>query len=137
MPIFQPITLAWHGEEFVIPASQVLPAIAIVEEIVTFPELVRMRSVNPNFSKIARAFGALLRFAGVRVSDEEVYGGLFKEEKTVSEVLTAIDAMVAIMMPPNAIAKAGAASEGNLVRAKTARSRLSKPSSKRRSAAAG
>ena len=135
MGVFQPIKLSWHGKNFTVPAERVLGAIASIEEVATFPEIVRMINGTPNLSKIARAYGAVLRYAGAVVDDEEVYEGMFQPGSTHMEVLTALNTMVAMMMPPSAIA--GAASEGNLDRAKTARSRLSKRSSKRRSAAAG
>ena len=135
MAIFQPIKLSWKGKAFTVPAERVLGAIASIEEVATFPEIIRMINGTPNMSKIARAYGAVLRYAGAVVDDEEVYEGMFQPGSTHMEVLTALNAMVTMMMPPSAIT--GATSEGNLRRAKKARSRLSKPSSKRRSAAAG
>ena len=79
MAIFQPIKLGWHSRDFIIPAERVLGAIAVVEEVMTFPEIVLMISGgHPNISKIARAYGAMLRYAGAGAADDEVYEGLFK-----------------------------------------------------------
>jgi hypothetical protein len=139
MAIFQPIRLCWHGRDFTIPAERVLGAIAGVEEVVTFPEIVRMASgVRPNMSKVARAYGELLRYAGANVDDDEVYEGLFEPGTNHAQVVAALNTMVAIMMPPSAITSViGAASEGNVARAPKARSKSSKRSSKRPLAAAG
>lgn len=136
MAIFNEIRLSWDGREFVIPAERVMGAIAEVEEVATFPDLVIMtRGGRPNVSKVARAYAALLRYAGAALSDEEVYAGMFRAGETHTQVLTALNALVMLMMPPTAIAEA--TSEGNLRGAKAAPSSSSKPSSKRRSAAAG
>ena len=74
MAIFQPITLTWAGRDFVVPADRVMGAIGVIEDVVTFPELVgSLQSSKPNMSKLARAYGAVLRYAGASVSDEEIY----------------------------------------------------------------
>ena len=139
MAIFQPIQLSWHSRDFTIPAERVLGAIAVVEEVATFPEIVQMINRNPNMSKVARAYGELLRYAGARVEDDEVYEGLFKPGTTHAQVILALKTMAAMMMPPSAMASLGdgAASEGNERRAPKARSNSSKRSSKRRLAAVG
>lgn len=137
MAIFQKIELGWGEDNFVIPPERVMGVIAEIEEIATFPEIVRMRPA-PNFSKLARCYAAALRYAGARVTDEDVYAGMFRGDQTHVQVLGALDAIMNMMMPPSALAKdAGAASEGNQGRAPKARSSSSKHGSKRRSAAAG
>jgi hypothetical protein len=140
MAIFQPIRLSWHSRDFTIPAERVMGAIAVVEEVMTFPEIVRMiGGGHPNISKVARAYGALLRYAGAGVDDDEVYEGLFKPGTMHAQVLTALDMLAAMMLPPSAIVSlsSGAASEGNVARAPKARSKSSKRSSRRPLAAAG
>ena len=139
MAIFQPIRLCWHGKDFTIPAERVLGAIAGVEEVMTFPDIVLMGSGGrPNMSKVARAYGVLLRYAGAHVGDDEVYEGLFEPGTNHAQVLAALNTMVVIMTPPSTIASIlGAASEGNVSRAPKARSKSSKRSSKRPLAAAG
>ena len=130
MPIFNPIGLSWEGKDFTIPAERVLGAIAEVEEVVVFPDLVAMISGKPNMSKISRAYGALLRYAGAQLTDDQVYAGMFREGETHTQVLTALNALVMLMMPPASLA--GAASEGNSGRAAAVRSSSSKGSTKRR-----
>ena len=97
---------------------------------------------SPNLSKLARAYGAALRYAGAKVSDEEVYEGLFKPGQLLNEVHNAIVVLMAIMMPPGAVSggtadagsKSGASFGGN---SQAAPARSLKRSSRRRSAAAG
>jgi len=140
MAIFQPIKLSWHDRDFTIPAERVLGAIAVVEDVATFPDIARMiNRGEPNFSKVARAYGALLRYAGASVLDDEVYAGLFNPETMQAQVLTALNLLAVMMTPPSAILSlgGGAASEGNVSRAPKARSKSSKRSSKRRLVAAG
>lgn len=65
------ITLSFKGETFTIPEAKAFEAGAAVEEVVTLSEMAQWGAA-PKFFKLARAFGALLRFAGARVSDTEV-----------------------------------------------------------------
>lgn len=65
------ITLSFKGETWIIPEARAFEAGAAVEEVVTLAEMAQWGSA-PKFFKLARAFGALLRFAGARVSDTEV-----------------------------------------------------------------
>lgn len=65
------IVLKWRGQEYRIPDSRAFEAGAAVEEVVTLSDL-QSFATRPRFFVIARAMGALLRFAGVKVSDAEV-----------------------------------------------------------------
>lgn len=65
------ITLSFKGQTYTIPESRAFEAGAAVEEVVTLAEMSQWGNA-PKFFKLARAFGALLRFAGARVSDTEV-----------------------------------------------------------------
>lgn len=65
------ITLSFKGETYVIPETRAFEAGAAVEDVVTLAEMSQWGAA-PKFFKLARAFGALLRFAGARVSDTEV-----------------------------------------------------------------
>lgn len=141
MAIFQPITFGWGGKDYVVPADRALGLIAEIEEVMTFIDLAINRD-KPNLSKLARAYGAALRYAGAKVSDEEVYEGLFKPGHLIDEVHTAMSVLMAIMMPPGAVSggtadagsKSGASFGGN---SEAAPDRSLKRSSRRRSAAAG
>lgn len=65
------ITLQFKGATFTVPAEKAFALGAAVEEIVTFVELASW-GAKPRFFKIAMAYGAMLRFAGAKVSDAEV-----------------------------------------------------------------
>jgi hypothetical protein len=65
------IVLKWRGQEYRIPDSRAFEAGAAVEEVVTLADL-QSFGTRPKFFMIAKAMGALLRFAGVKVSDSEV-----------------------------------------------------------------
>lgn len=65
------IVLKWKGAEVRIPESRAFEAGAALEEVVTLTEL-QSFGVAPKFFTIARAMGTLLRFGGVKVSDQEV-----------------------------------------------------------------
>jgi hypothetical protein len=134
MAIFQPIELRWGGHDYTIPADRILGAICVIEDVVTMPELITMLRGKPNFSRLARAYGDLLRYAGAFVSDEEVYEGLFKPGEQRKRIALTINLLIAMMTPPSAIVAAGAPSRGN---SKAAPSSSSKRSTRRRSAAAG
>jgi len=142
MAIFNPVIFGWGGNDYTVPAERVLGLVAEIEEVITFTDLIATKD-RPNLSKLARAYSAALRYAGAKISDEEVYQGLFKPGGAVFlEMQKAIIVLMAIMMPPGAVtganseagSKSGASFGGNSQAAPT---RSSKRSSKRRSAAAG
>lgn len=97
----QPIRLTFRGQEFLIPADRAFQAGAAVEDVVTLSEIAKWGD-NPKFYKIAMAFGALLRFAGCRVSDEEVHADMMSglrraAEAGVAEEIPAAMAIRALM----------------------------------------
>ena len=70
MSLFEPVTLTWKGQEYVVKPDQVMYLIAIVEDKITLRQL---SSGDVPFSRTAQAFGAALRYAGAKVNDDEVY----------------------------------------------------------------
>jgi hypothetical protein len=135
MAIFQAVTLNWEGRDYVVPADRVFGAIGVVEDVVTFPELVQgLQLGRPNMSKLARAYGALLRYAGANVTDEEIFAGMFVVSELQKNITTAINTLMVLMTPPSAMLS-GEPASGNAQAANLPRS--SNRSSKRRLAAAG
>jgi len=65
------IRLTFKGAEYVIPDNRAFAAAEVVEDHITLGQIPRQMA-DPQFSKIAKAYGALLRFAGCKVSDREV-----------------------------------------------------------------
>ena len=104
MAIFEEVRLAWKDDEIVIPANRVLSAIAVVEEQITFSELIScMQRAKPPLVAISKAFAGVLRFGGLRVTDEEVYAGMF-ETNVAERVIHAVNTLLMMMTPPAALA---------------------------------
>ena len=74
------ITLEWQGREYVIPAEKAFQIGEQVEDIIAITDLPDL-AARPNFHKIARVYGTMLRFAGARVTDEEIWKLFMSELK--------------------------------------------------------
>lgn len=107
MKRFQRIEFEHNGESFYVEASQVMGLIDVVEEHITLGEIVldqsRRRTVR--FGKLAQAYAAALRYAGAKVTDEEVYVSLMPNgddptsmQRRSTEVITAL---LQLMVPPD------------------------------------
>lgn len=107
MKRFQPIEFEHNGETFKVEANQVMGLIDAVEEHITLGEIVqdqsRRRTVR--FGKLAQAYASALRYAGARVTDEEVYASLMPNgqdptamQRRSTEVITAL---LQVMVPPD------------------------------------
>ena len=66
------IRMKWRGVDHVIPAHRAFEIGAEVEGIVTLGEIGSWGNRVP-FYKVARCYGAMLRFAGAKVTDAEVH----------------------------------------------------------------
>jgi hypothetical protein len=135
MAIFQEIKLFWKEDEFVIPPDRILGAVAEIEEIVTLPDLLLMMGGKMTMARLSRAYGVLLRYAGAKLTDDQVYGGLVTRGETFEQMQVACIGLLAVMIPPHSVSEAPAS--GNLLPAPKARSKSSKRSSRRRLAAVG
>lgn len=101
MAVFSDIALEWGGKTYPIPADRVMKAIAVVEEHITLPEFLLVsvgRQVS--VSKLCAAYGALLRYAGARVSDEEVYESVFKGGDLQGTIIRSVNEIMQLMIPP-------------------------------------
>ncbi len=113
MRAFEDITLDWNGKAHVIPANRVLGAIARIEDVITMHELqTYAQSGTLPMAKLAQAFGAALRYAGARVTDDDVYAGMFADASEVTTVHAACDTLLAMMVPPGVIDEAEADEAG-------------------------
>lgn len=102
MGIFSDIRLEWGADEHVIPAERVLGAIAVVEDVFTLADLNFSGRGRLPLAKLSMAYGALLRYAGAKISDEEVYNACFGErgrmvQKRASEMVFSLQLL---MIPP-------------------------------------
>lgn len=101
MGVFQDIKLEWNGEAFTVPSNRVMGAIAIIEEHVTLKELYEsVGRGTAKLSKLASAYGGVLRYAGAKVQDEDVYAGMF-DSKAAENVSAAVAGLLSMMIPPN------------------------------------
>jgi len=109
MSVFQEIVLDWAGQEFRIAPDKVMGAIAAVEQILTLKEIGDFAQTgNPPVAKLAMAYGAVLRYAGAKIRDDEVYAGMFSGESS-SSAMTSISNLLMMMIPPAAIKSQGKA----------------------------
>ena len=107
MRAFEDITLNWDGTDHTIPANRVLGAIARIEEVITAHELQTYAQAGTlPMARLAQAFGAVLRYAGAKVTDEDVYVGMFTNTAKVPAVHAACDTLLVMMVPPGAIDEA-------------------------------
>lgn len=113
--IFEPIELEWEGVPYRIDGdARIMRVLAMIEEHITFMELERGRATNnPQFAKLASAYAVALQAAGCKVSAPEVYGGMWKDGKTVAMVTEATAGLLAMMMPKAVIEQAKADSQSD------------------------
>lgn len=105
MSRFADLTLTWKGRDYIVKAGDMLGLIEVVEEIVTLPELERV-SKRFQKAKLARAYGAMLRYAGCHVDDVEVHDEMFSIDATDMQTMQdAIAFLYRVVTPPSWIAE--------------------------------
>lgn len=77
------INITFKGKTYTIPAHKAFAAADAVEDIATLAVIGGWQT-NPHFSKMARCYGVLLRFAGANVSDEEVKSEIMDQIKAMN-----------------------------------------------------
>jgi hypothetical protein len=101
--MFAPVELTWADQTYTIPPDRVLGAVAVVEEHLTMAELAQeAQTGRMRIARLSRAFGALLRYAGARISDDEVYTGMFEGGPgTIRDrIIAGVNTLMALMVPP-------------------------------------
>jgi len=105
---FEDVKLSWSGKDYVLPADAMLRTIAQVEDIMPLGSLYQamFRKTLP-IAKLSMCYGIMLRAAGVEVSDDEVYEGLFEDagRSMQAKAMQAIALLQALMIPPAALRK--------------------------------
>lgn len=97
------IKLEWHGKSYTIAANEAFAVGEAVEDIITIGEIGELAS-RPKFRKISRVYGVMLRHAGARVTDEEVFSDMMGQVKGAGQdgkellVASAMAALVEILM---------------------------------------
>lgn len=101
MGVFKDIELEWQGKSYVIPANRVMGAIAVIEDVVTLKEIYEAGAKGRmKLSKISAAYGAVLRYAGADLKDEDVYSGMFSGESSAAAASDAVMGLLSMMIPP-------------------------------------
>lgn len=109
MRIFEDIKIEWDGDEYVVPSNRVMGAIARVEEFVTLKELSEFsqKPEGAKYAKLSQAYGTLLRYAGAKVEDEEVYEAMFPknsaDEDFRARLYAALGGLLKTMLPPRSL----------------------------------
>jgi hypothetical protein len=124
MSIFRPITLHWGDESFTVAPDKVLGLIGEIEEVVTITELFDMSaSHRPKYKVVACAYEAALRYAGAKVTAEEIYGGMFAGADKQTTVVKALTTLLSMMVPPDTSKESAKAAPGNALPAARSSSR--------------
>lgn len=112
MAVFDDIRLRWKGQDYVVRANRVMGALARIEDVITFGALYsHMQRGDVPLVKLSQAYGAVLRYAGARIEDEEIYAGMF-DEASRDAVMAALQALMEMMLPPAARKTAATADAG-------------------------
>lgn len=140
MSVFDDIRLHWQGRDYVIRSNRVMGAIARIEDSLTIAELQQYSERNTApLAKIAMAYGAVLRYAGARVDDDEVYEGLFAADDSSEVIMASLQTLLTMMVPPSALVSGSDGTPGEPPKgnSKPAAARSSKKPTRRRSASGG
>jgi hypothetical protein len=109
------IVIRFRGQEYRIPDTKAFQAGELVEEIASLQEVLGWLK-SPRFHKLARCFGALLRFAGCEVSDREVKAELLTffggGENPVIPTITSLIAVLMDGAPEDQVAAGGTSAGG-------------------------
>jgi hypothetical protein len=103
--IFDPVVVGWEGKDYKIPPFRVLGAIARVEEHLTLSNLQHMVTTgNIPLARVAAAYASVLQFAGLRITGDEVYGGILAGNGTVNSetALMLVQGLLMMMLPKSA-----------------------------------
>jgi hypothetical protein len=101
------LVLTFRGQDYRVPANRTLQLCERVEDIVRLDEIAVHRS-RPKYGKMARAYGEILRFAGCRITDEEIHDDLMRDLMTAHSrapdaaavdhvILSALDNLFAVL----------------------------------------
>lgn len=107
MALFEDVKLTWNGREYTLPSQRVMRTISQIENHITLVELTEAneRGSLP-IAKLTAAFGILLRNAGAKVTDEDIYGAMFSSNENMAiMVQQSIEQLLTLMIPPKVLAK--------------------------------
>ncbi len=110
MESFERVELDWKGETYAVEPDRVMGLVLSIEQALTQGHQqqamsVLFRAEGPPHGVLAAGYGAALRYAGVKVRDDEVYlyfqSGLAEGDASRIEMVQAATmGLIAIMSPP-------------------------------------
>lgn len=110
MGVFTPVELEWKEQIFTVKPHKVMGMIAAIEDVITLPELqAHCLRGSPPMGKLSMAYGVALRYAGARVTNDEVYDFAFSSSQSQLSVMQAAMGLMKMMLPPAARARLEAA----------------------------
>lgn len=87
------VNMHWRGKDYNIPANRAFEIGEQVEDIVTLAEVATWGN-RPKLFKLAKVYGAMLRFAGCKVADttvlEEITPGQDGDQNAAAGAVTAL-----------------------------------------------
>jgi len=148
---FEDVTLSWAGADYTVPASKQMMLVATVEHHLSLnpatgefepPLQVLFRRGGVPATRLAFTLGAALRYAGAKVTDDEIYLSIQEDlanksgEEKVRKSHDIITSILAIISPPASRALTGVG-EKDTTEKKAQRGASSKASTKQRSDKSG
>lgn len=93
------IPLQFRGQDYLLPEERAFAIGEEIEDIVTLQEIAAW-GAKPKFHKMARCYGVLLRAAGCRVDDRDVFSDMMAELKEGGSVVAvvAINGLLSVLM---------------------------------------
>lgn len=106
------ITMTFKGQEYNIPPHRLFPIASQIEDMATLFE-VDGWTKNPKFAKMAQCVAAMLRYAGAKVTQEEVWEELQAQFHAQDRSLmsSSLVALLELLMGKAPVAKEGEAPE--------------------------
>lgn len=118
---FQEVKLSWDGEDYTIAPSEQMGLVHILESTLSGSTGrqaigVLLAPEGPPYGILAAAFGAMLRYAGAKVADEDIYLSMMDDMANskadlIVKTQGAVVAVLSVIAPPIGL-KMGAVSEG-------------------------
>ena len=106
---FDDVTIRWQGQDYVAPAKGMLELLTRLEHILAGDSgrqalNVLMQPEGPPYTRLARCYGAALRYAGAaHVTDEAVYLWIVEDlaaaQSTAADIQSAIWGLLSLLAP--------------------------------------
>lgn len=89
------VNMTWRGVDYIIPANKAFDVGADIEEIMTMADIAHWQ-VRPKLRKLAKAYGAMLRFAGCKVADVTVFDDMMSVQEDAGGQVPVFAALAAL-----------------------------------------